>query len=56
MSDFCFFRNGNADKSVIRAFHAAGYIFDLLNNFGEVSEEVTKMTKYAKWKAAYIYK
>lgn len=49
-------RSGNFDKSVIRAFHAAGYIFDVLSNFGELSEETIKMAKYAKWKAAYIHK
>ncbi|OQR79823.1 vacuolar protein sorting-associated protein VTA1-like [Tropilaelaps mercedesae] len=49
-------RNSNFDKSVIRAFHAAGYIFEVLNNFGELSEDAARMSKYAKWKAAYIHR
>ncbi|XP_022711167.1 vacuolar protein sorting-associated protein VTA1 homolog isoform X1 [Varroa jacobsoni] len=49
-------RNSNFDKSVVRAFHAAGYIFEVLNNFGELGEETLRMSKYAKWKAAYIHK
>lgn len=54
--EISFFRNSNFDKSVVRAFHAAGYIFEVLNNFGELGEETLRMSKYAKWKAAYIHK
>lgn len=30
-------------------------LYDVLETFGEVTEEVQQNRKYAKWKAAYIH-
>lgn len=30
-------------------------IYDVLETFGELTEEVVQNRKYAKWKAAYIH-
>ena len=43
-----------ADKGTARTFYAAGNFFDILAQFGELSEEVKQKKKYAKWKAADI--
>ncbi|KAL0266483.1 UNVERIFIED_CONTAM: hypothetical protein PYX00_009004 [Menopon gallinae] len=43
------------NKNVVKAFYTAGMIYDVLEIFGTVTEEVQKNRKYAKWKAAYIH-
>ncbi|XP_064609842.1 vacuolar protein sorting-associated protein VTA1 homolog [Liolophura sinensis] len=49
-------RAGRFNKSVVRSFFTAGLLFDVLSVFGELSEDVQKNRKYAKWKATYIHK
>ncbi|XP_055327482.1 vacuolar protein sorting-associated protein VTA1 homolog [Paramacrobiotus metropolitanus] len=48
-------RAGHFDKNVIKAFYTAGLLFDVLAVWGEVSDDVARQQKYAKWKAAYIH-
>lgn len=47
-------RESNFGKNVVKAFYTAGLIYDVLQTFGELTEEVFQNRKYAKWKAAYI--
>ncbi|XP_063403933.1 vacuolar protein sorting-associated protein VTA1 homolog [Mytilus trossulus] len=49
-------RAGRFNKNVVKSFYTAGMLFDVLNCFGEISEDIQKNRKYAKWKAAYIHK
>ncbi|XP_003746613.1 vacuolar protein sorting-associated protein VTA1 homolog [Galendromus occidentalis] len=49
-------KNANFDTSLIRIFHTAGYLFDVLGSFGEISEENLRLSRYAKCKAADIHK
>ncbi|ESP03130.1 hypothetical protein LOTGIDRAFT_137913 [Lottia gigantea] len=49
-------RAGRFNKNVVKSFYTAGMLFDVLSNFGELSDMVEKNRKYAKWKAAYIHK
>ncbi|XP_058830637.1 vacuolar protein sorting-associated protein VTA1 homolog [Topomyia yanbarensis] len=48
-------REGNFGKNVVKAFYTAGMIYDVLQTFGELTEEVVQNRKYAKWKASYIH-
>lgn len=48
-------RSGVFNKNVVKAFYTAGMLMDVLNTFGDVSEEISNNCKYAKWKAAYIH-
>ncbi|XP_075152216.1 vesicle trafficking 1 [Haematobia irritans] len=48
-------REGNFGKNVVKAFYSSGVIYDVLQTFGELSEEALHNRKYAKWKAAYIH-
>ncbi|XP_046391858.1 vacuolar protein sorting-associated protein VTA1 homolog [Ischnura elegans] len=48
-------RAGVFNKNVVKAFYTSGMLFDVLNTFGELTEEVIQNRKYAKWKAAYIH-
>lgn len=43
------------NKNVVKAFYTSGMIYDVLETFGELTEEVIQNRKYAKWKAAYIH-
>lgn len=49
-------RAARFNKNVIKAFYTAGYLFDVLTTFGELTEEVANHRKYARWKAAYIHR
>ncbi|XP_076077837.1 vacuolar protein sorting-associated protein VTA1 homolog isoform X2 [Mytilus galloprovincialis] len=49
-------RAGRFNKNVVKSFYTAGMLFDVLGCFGEISEDIQKNRKYAKWKAAYIHK
>ncbi|CAN7989116.1 unnamed protein product, partial [Ixodes hexagonus] len=49
-------RAGHFNKNVIKAFYTAGFLFDILTTFGELTEEITNHRKYARWKAAYIHR
>ncbi|XP_055528851.1 vacuolar protein sorting-associated protein VTA1 homolog [Wyeomyia smithii] len=48
-------RASNFGKNVVKAFYTAGMVYDVLQTFGELTEEVTQNRKYAKWKASYIH-
>ncbi|KAG0712192.1 Vacuolar protein sorting-associated protein VTA1 [Chionoecetes opilio] len=43
------------NKNIVKVFYTAGLLFDVCEVFGEVTEEITKQRKYAKWKATYIH-
>lgn len=50
---------GNADKSTAQSFYAASTFFDVLKQFdreGELQPDIQVQAKYAKWKAAQIFK
>ncbi|KAJ0399795.1 hypothetical protein P43SY_002940 [Pythium insidiosum] len=49
-------RAGRADKNTARTFYAAGTFLDILNQFGEVSEDILEKRRYCKFKAATILK
>lgn len=40
---------------MIKAFYTAGILMDILEQFGQQSEDFISKKKYAKWKAAYIH-
>ncbi|XP_068905046.1 vacuolar protein sorting-associated protein VTA1 homolog [Tenebrio molitor] len=48
-------RAENFNKNMIKAFYTAGILMDILEQFGEQSEDIINKKKYAKWKAAYIH-
>ncbi|GLH12491.1 Putative vacuolar protein sorting-associated protein VTA1 [Gryllus bimaculatus] len=48
-------RASNFGKNVVKAFYTSGMLFDVLQTFGELTEEIMQNRKYAKWKAAYIH-
>lgn len=48
-------RAGRFHKNMIKSFYTASLLIDVLNVFGELSEENVQHRKYAKWKAAYIH-
>lgn len=48
-------RASNFGKNVVKAFYTAGMLFDVMQTFGELTEEIAQNRKYAKWKAAYIH-
>eukprot|EP01039_Chlorochromonas_danica_P004810 gene4810-5274_t len=47
-------RCGNADKGIAKLFYAAGTFYDILEQFGDLDQEVQERKKYAKWKATDI--
>ncbi|CAI5728681.1 unnamed protein product [Peronospora destructor] len=49
-------RTGIANKSTARTFYAAGTFFDILHQFGDISEDVQEKRRYCKYKAATILK
>ncbi|CAI5741427.1 unnamed protein product [Hyaloperonospora brassicae] len=49
-------RAGIANKSTARTFYAAGTFFDILNQFGDASDDVVEKRRYCKYKAAMILK
>lgn len=48
-------REQSYGKNVVKAFYTAGMIYDVLTEFGELTDEAAQNRKYAKWKAAYIH-
>lgn len=48
-------REANFGKNVVKAFYSSGVLYDVMQTFGELTEEATHNRKYAKWKAAYIH-
>jgi len=49
-------RKSNFSKSLVKSFYSANLLFDVIKQFGDVSEEIALKQKYAKWKATYINK
>lgn len=49
-------RNSNFHKNLVKSFYSAGLLFDVLNCFGELSEDLIAKKKYAKCKAMYLNK
>lgn len=49
-------REGTANKNTVRMFYMAAILFESMAVFGELTEEINKRAKYAKFKAAYIQK
>lgn len=39
----------------MKAFYTAGMLFDIMDTFGEPSEQLAQNKKYSKWKASYIH-
>ncbi|XP_055910984.1 vacuolar protein sorting-associated protein VTA1 homolog [Eupeodes corollae] len=48
-------RESNFGKNVVKAFYTCGVLYDVMQAFGELTEEAQHNRKYAKWKAAYIH-
>ncbi|KAK4879507.1 hypothetical protein RN001_007653 [Aquatica leii] len=42
-------------KNVVKAFYTSGILMDILQQFGQLPDEMFNKRKYAKWKAAYIH-
>lgn len=40
---------------MVKAFYTSGILFDILDQFGTLSEDIEEKRKYAKWRAAYIH-
>ncbi|CAM9266339.1 unnamed protein product, partial [Chrysoparadoxa australica] len=49
-------RAGFADKGTARTFYAAGAFLEILQQFGELDEDMAAKKKYCKWKAADLLK
>lgn len=49
-------RNSNFHKNLVKSFYSAGLLFDVLNFFDELSEDLIAKKKYAKCKAMYLNK
>ncbi|XP_040566330.1 vacuolar protein sorting-associated protein VTA1 homolog [Lepeophtheirus salmonis] len=49
-------RASRFNKNVIKAFYTAGNILEILSTFGEQTQDILRIKKYAKWRAAYIHK
>ncbi|XP_070569052.1 vacuolar protein sorting-associated protein VTA1 homolog [Ptychodera flava] len=48
-------RAARFNKNVVKSFYKASMLFDALQTFGELSEDIKNNRKYARWKAAYIH-
>ncbi|KRT85507.1 hypothetical protein AMK59_954 [Oryctes borbonicus] len=48
-------RESRFDKNMVKAFYKSGILFDVLDQFGDLSEDIEEKRKYAKWRAAYIH-
>lgn len=47
-------RAGLADKAIAKVYYAAGTFFDILEQFGDIDNEIAERRKYAKWKTTDI--
>lgn len=47
-------RAGRFNQNVVKSFYKAGLLMDVLQTFGELSEQIQAQKKYAKYKAANI--
>nr|CAI5837202.1 unnamed protein product [Callosobruchus analis] len=43
------------NKNTVKTFYTAGMLMDVLDQFGNLPDEIREKRKYAKWKAAYIH-
>ncbi|CAG9839221.1 unnamed protein product [Diabrotica balteata] len=43
------------NKNTVKTFYTAGMLMDVLDQFGNLAEDIREKRKYAKWKAAYIH-
>ncbi|XP_041462221.1 vacuolar protein sorting-associated protein VTA1 homolog isoform X1 [Lytechinus variegatus] len=43
------------NKRVVKSFHTASVLFDVMQSFGPLTEEIAQARKYAKWKVVYIH-
>ncbi|KAI4465174.1 vacuolar protein sorting-associated protein vta1 [Holotrichia oblita] len=41
--------------NMVKSFYTSGILFDILDQFGTLSEDIEEKRKYAKWRAAYIH-
>jgi len=50
-------RKGVFNKNTVKAFYTSSLLIDILQSFNnkQLTEELEKMRKYGKWKAAYIH-
>lgn len=42
-------------RNVVKAFYTSSILMEVLQTFGEVSEDIQQNKRYAKWKAAYLH-
>jgi vacuolar protein sorting-associated protein VTA1 len=49
-------RAGHITKDTAKNFYASSVFFDVLKQFGDVTDDITEKQKYAKWRAAEITK
>lgn len=49
-------REAKFTKNLVKAFYSAGLLFDVLNYFGDLSEDLVVKKQYAKRKAMYLNK
>ena len=47
-------RAGHFTPNLVKLFYTASLIFESLSTFGTVTEDIDKIRKYCKWKAAYL--
>lgn len=47
-------RQSRFNKNLVKQFYSAGILFDVLNCFGELSEDLVSKKQYAKRKAMYL--
>jgi vacuolar protein sorting-associated protein VTA1 len=47
-------RAGVATKDTAKTFYAAATFFDILEQFGDLDQEIQEKRRYSKWKAADI--
>ncbi|XP_071955147.1 vacuolar protein sorting-associated protein VTA1 homolog [Antedon mediterranea] len=47
-------RASRFNKNTVKSFYKAGLLFDIMQTFGELSDELATNRKYAKWKATYL--
>ncbi|XP_038078676.1 vacuolar protein sorting-associated protein VTA1 homolog [Patiria miniata] len=47
-------RAGRFHKAMVKSFYKSGLLFDVMQTFGELSDELQQTKKYAKWKVTHI--
>lgn len=46
---------GQFNQKMVKAFYTCGYLFDVLELFGTLDENIQSARKYSKWRATYIF-